>query len=114
MASLLTASKVTKRFGGLRLSARWICDLARIPLSASSVRTAQANQTSTALPASAKPTKARSHLKERKSCLPGQIARWGISRTYQNIRLFAAMTALENILVGQHEFLHSSWLRRNP
>jgi branched-chain amino acid transport system ATP-binding protein len=39
-----------------------------------------------------------------------QITKFGISRTYQNIRLFADMTALENILVGQHVFLHSSWL----
>ncbi len=41
---------------------------------------------------------------------PDQITKLGVSRTYQNIRLFADMTALENILVGQHVFLHSSWL----
>jgi len=41
---------------------------------------------------------------------PDQITKMGISRTYQNIRLFADMTALENILVGEHVFLHASWL----
>jgi branched-chain amino acid transport system ATP-binding protein len=40
---------------------------------------------------------------------PDQITKLGISRTYQNIRLFADMSALENILVGQHVFLHAPW-----
>jgi branched-chain amino acid transport system ATP-binding protein len=40
---------------------------------------------------------------------PDQIAYRGISRTYQNIRLFANMTALENILVGQHTRLKANW-----
>ena len=39
-----------------------------------------------------------------------QISHLGISRTYQNIRLFANMTAMENILVGQHHHLRSTWL----
>ena len=37
-----------------------------------------------------------------------QISQRGISRTYQNIRLFSNLTALENILVGQHALLKST------
>jgi branched-chain amino acid transport system ATP-binding protein len=33
---------------------------------------------------------------------PYQIAQLGISRTYQNIKLFQGMTALENVMLGRH------------
>ncbi|MCW3065159.1 MAG: transporter ATP-binding protein [Solirubrobacterales bacterium] len=33
---------------------------------------------------------------------PDVITSMGVARTFQNIRLFATMTALENVLVGQH------------
>jgi branched-chain amino acid transport system ATP-binding protein len=38
---------------------------------------------------------------------PDRVTRLGISRTYQNIRLFKEMTAVENILVGMHPHLKS-------
>ncbi|HET9224099.1 MAG TPA: ABC transporter ATP-binding protein [Roseiflexaceae bacterium] len=36
---------------------------------------------------------------------PNQVTASGVGRTFQNIRLFAHMTALENVLVGQHSRL---------
>ena len=36
---------------------------------------------------------------------PDQIVRMGLARTYQNIRLFPNMTAIENALVGMHSHL---------
>ena len=41
---------------------------------------------------------------------PSSITALGIARTFQNIRLFANMTALENVLVGQHCRLRSGLL----
>jgi branched-chain amino acid transport system ATP-binding protein len=33
---------------------------------------------------------------------PDRIVRYGLARTFQNIRLWGTMTALENVMVGQH------------
>jgi branched-chain amino acid transport system ATP-binding protein len=37
---------------------------------------------------------------------PDQITALGVCRTFQNIRLFKAMTAIENVLVGMHARIH--------
>ncbi|KAB2319743.1 ABC transporter ATP-binding protein [Betaproteobacteria bacterium SCN1] len=43
-------------------------------------------------------------------CKPHQVLKAGLARTFQNIRLFAEMTALENVLVGRHARTHSGVL----
>jgi branched-chain amino acid transport system ATP-binding protein len=48
---------------------------------------------------------------------PDQITALGVCRTFQNIRLFKNMTAVENVLVGMHSRVDSSFwgaLARNP
>ena len=43
--------------------------------------------------------------------LPGyRIARLGVVRTFQNVRLFREMTAVENLLVAQHRHLDTGFL----
>lgn len=42
---------------------------------------------------------------------PDQVVKRGITRTFQNIRLFNNMTVLENVLVGEHTQLKSNVLQ---
>jgi branched-chain amino acid transport system ATP-binding protein len=50
----------------------------------------------------------RSTLLSSGSLRPDQVTERGIARTFQNIRLFANMSALENVLIGMHCRLKSS------
>lgn len=38
---------------------------------------------------------------------PHRVAQFGIARTFQNIRLFGNMTAMENVMVGRHVRTHA-------
>jgi branched-chain amino acid transport system ATP-binding protein len=50
----------------------------------------------------------RASLTSNGSLRPDQVAARGISRTFQNIRLFANMSAIDNVLIGMHTRLKSS------
>lgn len=41
---------------------------------------------------------------------PHQVCHFGISRTFQNIRLFNEQTVIENVLVGMHQRLKGHWV----
>ncbi len=43
-----------------------------------------------------------------RSARPNDMVEAGVGRTFQNIRLFKNMTAIENVLVGMHPKLHSN------
>src|SRR5262245_22665528 len=44
-----------------------------------------------------------------RSARPNDMVEAGLGRTFQNIRLFQNMTSLENVLVGMHSRLKSTW-----
>jgi branched-chain amino acid transport system ATP-binding protein len=113
MAPLLTASKVTKRFGGLTAVSTVDFEIPEKSI-VSIIGPNGAGKTTffNCITGFGKADEGSITFEgtEIRKLRPDQIARLGISRTYQNIRLFADMTALENILVGQHEFLTSTWI----
>jgi branched-chain amino acid transport system ATP-binding protein len=45
-----------------------------------------------------------------RSARPNDMVVAGLGRTFQNIRLFANMTAMENVLVGMHSRLKTTWI----
>jgi len=43
---------------------------------------------------------------------PHRVARKGVARTYQNIRLFAGLSAVDNVVVGEHQRRRAAFWRR--
>ncbi len=41
---------------------------------------------------------------------PDKISRLGVSRTFQNIQLYAGLTVVENLLAARHLFFKSTWV----
>lgn len=111
--NILTAKNVTKRFGGLVAVSELNIDLAKGSI-VSIIGPNGAGKTTffNCVTGFYKVDEGEiifdGNLLNRKST--DLITRMGISRTYQNIRLFANMTAIENILVGEHPHLKTFWV----
>jgi branched-chain amino acid transport system ATP-binding protein len=106
--SLLNAHNVTKRFGGLTAVSRFNMDIPEESI-ASLIGPNGAGKTTFFNCITGFYPIDEGTIEFRGQVLNGltsdRITRRGISRTYQNIRLFANMTAIENVMVGQHPLL---------
>jgi len=105
MTALLEARKVTKRFGGLTALSQVDLDLeegciASIIGPNGAGKTTLFNLFTGMYPADEGEVTFRG--KSLLGLTPDQITALGVCRTFQNIRLFANMTVIENILVGMH------------
>jgi len=110
---LLRADKLTKRFGGL--AALTELDLVVDEGSIHSIIGPNGAGKTTAfncVTQNLRPTSGQVWFRGERidGLTPDRVAGAGISRTYQNIRLFRNITAIENLLVGMHLHLRSTWL----
>ena len=112
MAAILRAENVTKRFGGLVAVSDFSFEVKRESIS-SIIGPNGAGKTTffNCITGFYEPEEGviQFNGQEIQGLRTDEITHKGISRTYQNIRLFANMTALENILVGMHPRLKSLW-----
>jgi branched-chain amino acid transport system ATP-binding protein len=103
--AILSAEQVSKEFGGLRAVSDVSID---IPVGSivSIIGPNGAGKTTffNMLTGLYKPTSGRIVFADRDitHSRPDKITKMGVARTFQNIRLFGAMTALENVVVGRH------------
>ena len=103
--ALLELRGISKRFGGLQALSRVDLDLDE-GMIASLIGPNGAGKTTlfNALTGLYRPDEGEIHFLGRSliGLKPDKITGAGISRTFQNIRLFGQMTVLENVLVGMH------------
>ncbi|NHB93029.1 high-affinity branched-chain amino acid ABC transporter ATP-binding protein LivG [Photorhabdus cinerea] len=111
--SLLRVSDLTMRFGGL-LAVNNVALLLNQGEIVSLIGPNGAGKTTifNCLTGFYRPTSGTIKLREKHlEGLSGQeIARMGVVRTFQHVRLFREMTVIENLLVAQHQHLKSSLL----
>jgi branched-chain amino acid transport system ATP-binding protein len=113
MNSILSASKVTKRFGGLVAVSNFDVDIPESSIS-SIIGPNGAGKTTffNCVTGFYKPEDGEIVYKDKRidGLRTDQVTHMGIARTYQNIRLFANLTAIENIMVGHEVHLKTNWI----
>jgi branched-chain amino acid transport system ATP-binding protein len=104
-AAALRAEHVTKRFGGLDAVKDVSIDVPEHSI-VSLIGPNGAGKTTmfNMLTGLYRPTEGSIYLGERDitRARPDVITSYGVARTFQNIRLFGAMTATENVMIGHH------------
>jgi len=114
MAAILSIRNLTKRFGGLVAVNRLSLEVEELSI-ASLIGPNGAGKTTVFNCITGFYTPEEGSIvfqgREIQGRSPDRVTSQGIARTYQNIRLFANMTAIENILVGQHPLLKTGWLQ---
>ncbi|MBM3143959.1 MAG: ABC transporter ATP-binding protein [Chloroflexi bacterium] len=114
MTAVLIAKQVTKRFGGLEALAKVDLDVKEHAIH-SIIGPNGAGKTTffNCVTGFYNPEEGETLLDGRNitGLSPDRVTRLGISRTYQNIRLFKNMTSVENILVGMHPHMKSGLIR---
>ncbi len=103
MSAFLEASGITMRFKGLTAVDRFSATLERGRIYGL-IGTNGAGKTTliNILSGQLKPTDGAAHLEGREitGVRPDLVARMGVGRTYQNLRLFGKMSCLENVMIG--------------
>ena len=111
-APLFHAEAVSKHFGGLKALEKVDLDVERGSIH-SVIGPNGAGKTTffNCITGIHPPTAGRIFLMDRDiTGLPSyRVTRLGLARTFQNIRLFEEMTALENVMVGRHPRTRAGW-----
>jgi branched-chain amino acid transport system ATP-binding protein len=112
MTATLSTRQLTKRFGGLLAVNQVDLDVPEKSI-ASVIGPNGAGKTTffNCITGFYEPTSGEVYFEGRliNGLSPDRVTQLGIARTYQNIRLFKNMTALENIMVGRHPRMHTAW-----
>jgi branched-chain amino acid transport system ATP-binding protein len=105
MTSLLEAAAVTKRFGGLKAVSDVSCVVEEGAITAIIGPNGAGKTTFFNCITAVAPPTSGDILFEGRSITrlkPHQVTKLGMARTFQNIRLFKQMTALENVVTARH------------